>query len=141
MKTFADFMVELAAERVSSAPIDATKIRQTARMRSRAMKRKNVKPTTQVQKDRVMKKRKDDSAIGQSARNTVLKKVIPGYSDLDPVQKAKKKQMKKDLIDREVKKQIPKTKRAEPERMKKHKENLKTRPERKKADKEKAKKK
>jgi len=141
MKTFVDFMVELAAERVSSAPVDATKVRKTARDRSRAMKRRNKKPASLVTKDRAMKKRKDDSAIGQSARNKVLKDVIPGYSDLDPVQKAKKKAMKKDKIDQLVKREIPKVKRAEPERMKKHKENLKTRPERKKAEKERAKKK
>ena len=142
MKTFADFMVELAAERVSSAPkIDATQVRKTARERSRRKKRENVKAGTQRKKDITMKKRKDDSAIGQSARNKVLKDVIPGYADLDPVQKAKKKAQKKDIIDRKVKREIPKVKRGETERIKKHKENLKTRPERKKAENEKAKKK
>tara|TARA_Y100000310_G_scaffold288758_1_gene314696 strand:+ start:430 stop:873 length:444 start_codon:yes stop_codon:yes gene_type:complete len=140
MKTFADFMVELLEEAdkppKKKEPIDATQVRKTARVRSRTMKRRNKKPTTQKIKDRTMKKRKDDSAIGASARNKVLKDIIPGYTEMDPVMKAKKKEQKKDRIDREIKKEIPKVKRAEPARMKKHKENIKTRPERKKAEKE-----
>ena len=140
MKTFADFMVELLEEAdkppKKKEPIDATQVRKTARVRSRTMKRRNKKPTTQKIKDRTMKKRKDDSAIGASARAKVLKKIIPGYTEMDPAMKAKKKEAKKDRIDREIKKEIPKVKRAEPERVKKKKESLKTRPERKKAEKE-----
>ena len=138
MKTFEDFMIELDEAYEKATPQE---IRKTARERSRAMKRRNIKPQSQVQKDRAQKQRKDDTKIKQSARNKVLKDIIPGYADLDPLQKAKKKEQKKDRIDREVKKMIPKVKRAEPERIKKHKETLKTRPARKKAEKERAKKK
>lgn len=139
MKTFADFMVELAEE--APKKIDATQVRKTARERSRRKRRENVKPTTQRKKDLTMKKRKDDSAIGAAARNKVIRDIIPGYADMDPVMRAKKKQQKKDIIDRKVKVEKPKVKRGESERVMKHKETLKTRPERKKAEKEKAKKK
>ena len=131
-------MIELDEAYEKATPQE---IRKTARERSRSMKRRNKKAQSQVQKDRAQKQRKDDTKIKQSARNKVLKDIIPGYADLDPLQKAKKKEQKKDRIDREVKKMIPKVKRAEPERIKKHKETLKTRPARKKAEKERAKKK
>jgi len=82
MKTFADFMVELLEEAdkppKKKEPIDATQIRKTARERSRRKKRENKKPTTQKIKDRTEKKRKDDSAIGASARNKGLNDSMQG---------------------------------------------------------------
>ncbi len=124
MKTFSEFVTEMGEAYEKATP---QQIRQTAKKRSMAMKRQNKKQATQMMKDRTMKKRKDDSAMRASARNKVLKRLIPNYDKMDAIQKAKKKEMKKARIDTEIKKEIPKVRKAEPERIKKHKENLKSR--------------